>query len=120
MALQFSNHEKPLLEQVITFKNNWGLEISFLNVSTAEDFKDELARLGLATYLKEHFELKTAAITNIESDSTNAGINSYFETNQENILVMCHQHKNFWKEFRESSHSLAMAYQSTVPILVMN
>jgi hypothetical protein len=96
------------------------LEISFLNVSTAKDFKDELACLGLATYLRGHFQLKTAAITNMESDSTNAGINSYFEMNEDSILVMCHQHKNFWKEFQESSHSLAIAYQSTVPILVMN
>jgi nucleotide-binding universal stress UspA family protein len=119
MALQFSNHEKPLLHQVIAFTNNWGLEISFLHVSTAKDFKDELACSGLATYISEHFQLKTTPITNIESDSTNAGINSYFETNEENILVMCHQHKNFWKEFQESSHSLAIAYQSTVPILVM-
>jgi hypothetical protein len=119
MALQFSNHEKPLLHQVIAFTNNWGLEISFLQVSTAKDFKDELACLGLATYLRENFQLKTTSITIIESDSTNAEINSYFETTQENILVMCHQHKNFWKEFQESSHSVAMAYQSTVPILIM-
>jgi nucleotide-binding universal stress UspA family protein len=119
MALQFSNHEKPLLHQVIAFTNNWGLEISFLQVSTAKDFKDELACLGLATYLRENFQLKTTSITIIESDSTNAEINSYFETTQENILVMCHQHKNFWKEFQESSHSVAMACQSTVPILIM-
>ncbi len=120
MALQFSNHEKPMLDRVIAFKNNWGLEINFLHVSKVRDFKDELASLGLSTYLKDNFQLKTTSITNIESDSTNAGINSYFEMNEDSILVMCHQHKNFWEVFRERSHSLAMAYQSTVPILVMN
>jgi nucleotide-binding universal stress UspA family protein len=120
MALQFSNHEEPLIERVIRFKKKWGLDIDFLHVNTEENFKDQLASLGFSIHVKEKYQLESSTTTNLISTSINEGINSYLETNNGNILVMCHQHKNFWKEFQERSHSLAMAYQSTVPILVMN
>lgn len=120
LAIQYSNHEKSLLDQIIIFKRNWELDIDFLHVSASDEFIDELAGLGLVTYLKNHFELDAPKVISLNSSSTNKGINTYLETNRKNILIMCHQHKSFWKEFQESSHSLAIAYQSTVPILVMN
>ncbi len=120
LAIQYSNHEKSLLDQIIIFKRNWELDIEFLHVSAENEFKDELAGLGLMTYLKNHFELDASKVISLISNSTNEGINSFCETNRNTILIMCHQHKSFWEEFQESSHSLAIAYQSTVPILVMN
>jgi len=120
MAIQFSDHEKPLLNKLITFKNAWGLEIDFIHVSTMLDFKEELACLGLATYMSKHLQLKTDHVINLNATTINEGINSYLQSNESNILVMCHQQKSFWKEFQQRSHSLAMTYQSSVPILVMN
>lgn len=120
MALQFSNHEKPLLRKLITFKNAWGLEVTFIHVSTTLDFKEELACLGLSTYMSNYLQLRTDYVTNLIAKTINEGINSYLESNEGNILVMCHQHKSFWKVFQQSSQSLTMTSQSSVPILVMN
>jgi nucleotide-binding universal stress UspA family protein len=120
MAIQYSNHEKSLFSQIILIQRHWDLELDFLHISEEDNFKDELAGKGLQEFLKEHFEIDSTVITNLVSGSTIEGINSYFEKNNENIIVMCHEHKSLWKHFIESSHSLAMAYQSKLPILVMN
>ena len=120
MAIQYSNHEKPLLDQIILFKRNWEMELEFLHITSALEFKSELAGIGLTTYLKNHYEIESVTITDLTSDSTIEGINTYFQSNKESILIMCHEHKSIWKHFIESSHSIAVANRSEVPILVMN
>lgn len=120
MAIQYANHEKPLIDSVISFSRTWNLELDFLHVQTEDDFKGELASLGLVAYLKQKYQLNLNPISNIASKNVNEALQQHFKINTDGILVMCHQHKSFWEEFQESSRSLALVYQSTVPILVMN
>ncbi len=120
VAIQFSEHERLRINHLMKFKNRWEMDVDFFHIASEVDFKDELACLGFKDYMKQQFGVQSCQVTNLISNSVNEGIKNVFQTNEGSILVMCHQHKSFWKEFTEGSHSLEMAVHESMPVLVLN
>ena len=120
LALEFSDHEIPLIQKSIGFSKEWNLPLNFLHIQNPPNFKDKLAAIGLKHYIESTYDEKNSKVHSINSESISEGIETFLRINEETILIMCHQHKNFWKQMFEGSQSIDMAYHIHVPLLVMS
>ncbi|MDG1276727.1 MAG: universal stress protein [Algoriphagus sp.] len=120
LALEFSDHEIPLIQKSIGLSKEWDLPLNFLHIQKTPNFKDKLAAIGLKNYIETTYDKKNTKVNTINSDTLSEGIETFLSINEETILIMCHQHKNFWKQMIEGSQSINMAYHIHIPLLVMN
>jgi nucleotide-binding universal stress UspA family protein len=119
MALQFSNDEKLKIDAAIDFGQAWNITLEFMHIHTELDFKEELAGLGLKEYLKLNYDLESPSIITSKANSINEALTKHFNAESKSILVMCYQHKTLWEQLTKNSHTLAMTFQSSTPILIL-
>jgi nucleotide-binding universal stress UspA family protein len=120
LALEFSDHEIPLIQKAIGLSKEWNLPLNFLHIQNSPNFKDKLAALGLKNYVENTYDEKNIKVHTINSETLNDGIETFLRINEETILIMCHEHKSFWKEMLEGSQSIGLAYHIHIPLLVLN
>ncbi len=119
LGLEFSEHEKPLILKAYSIGKELGLELEFLHVQNTTSFKDELAVLGLQAYIQQTLEVQNPKIHSVKAENPIVGLDSFLGENGETLLVMCHQHKDFWKQIMKGSNTINMAYHIKVPLLVL-
>ncbi|MFC3881690.1 universal stress protein [Algoriphagus namhaensis] len=119
LALEFSDHEKKFVDWVVDISQNWDMELSFLHIQHSPSFKDELACFGLNAFLEKNFSGKNFKCITRKAESPSAGLNAYLEDQPNTILVVCHEHKNFWNQLTKRSESIDLAYTAKTPVLVL-
>lgn len=120
LALEFSDHEIQLIPKAIKLSKEWNLPLNFLHIQNSPDFKDKLAVIGLKNYIENTYDEQNIKVHTVNSDTLSEGIEMFLRINEETILIMCHQHKNFLKQIIEGSQSINMTYHIHVPLLAMN
>ncbi len=120
LALEFANHEPASIDKLIGFTENWSFYLEFLHIQTSDDFKEELAILGLEKYMTNKFPHLPVRFYTYYGETVNDGLDSFLDEHEHMILVMCHHHRNLMDTFLHKSHSFEMAYHTQVPLLIMN
>lgn len=119
LALEFSDHEKKFVDWVVEISQSWDMELSFLHILNNPNFKDELACFGLKAFLADSFPEKDFSCITRKAESPSEGLNAYLKDHPNTILVVCHEHKNFWNQLTKRSESIDLAYTSKTPVLVL-
>jgi len=119
LALDFSDHEKQFLAWVFEICKSWEFKLSFLHILCNPTFKEELACMGLKSYVEKNFPGGDYNFLTEKAESATEGLNKYLEQSPETILVVCHEHKNFWNQLTKKSQSIELAYACKTPILVL-
>ncbi|TNF39773.1 MAG: universal stress protein [Cytophagales bacterium] len=120
LALEFANHEEKFIDWIVNMSQRWQLGLEFLHVQTQQEFRNQLSVLGLEKYLEKKYPELPVRIHTYYAESASAGLEEYLDEHENTILVMCHEHKNLWKQILEKSESVAMAYHTHIPLLIMN
>jgi nucleotide-binding universal stress UspA family protein len=119
LALEFADHEPPMLEKLVHWMNTWKGSLHLLHVEgVKEGFKEELLALGLKSYLKEKFPKLSAEASSITAENIAEGLASYMEK-QAGVLVMCPADKSIWEQLFKKSQTVEMAFHTQVPLLVL-
>ena len=119
LALEFANHEPPMLEKLAHWMNTWKGSLRLLHVKgEKEDFKEELLALGLKSYLKDKFPKLSAEVSSIISAKVTEGLADYMEK-QSGVLVMCPKEKSIWEQLLKKSQTVEMAFHIKTPLLVL-
>lgn len=119
LALEFAEHEPPMLEKLAHWMNTWKGSLHLLHVKEEKGgFKEELLTLGLKSYLKEKFPELSAEVSSITSDKVTKGLADYMEK-QSGVLVMCPAEKSIWEQLFKKSQTVEMAFHTKTPLLVL-
>lgn len=119
LALEFANHEEPFIDWIIAMSNRWDLALEILHIKTNQDFREELAAIGMEGYLEKKYPGEMIKIHMFYAESASDGLEMYVEEHANMILVMCHQHRNLWDQIIQKSQSIQLAYHTDVPLLIM-
>ena len=120
LALEFANHEPASIDKLIALSQNWNLYLEFLHIQTSDDFKEELAILGLEKYINNKYSHLPVRFYTYYGETASEGLNGFLEEHEHMILVMCHHHRNLMDGIFKKSHSFEMAYHTQVPLLIFN
>ncbi|GMQ27732.1 universal stress protein [Algoriphagus confluentis] len=120
LALEFANHEEPFIDWLVEMAQRWQLGLEFLHVQTQKEFQNKLIVLGLEKYLEKKYPQLPVKIHTFYASTAAEGLESYLDEHDNTMLVMCHQHKNLWKQILQKSESIAMAYHTHIPLLIMH
>lgn len=120
LALEFANHEEKFIDWIIAMSERWGLGLEILHVQTNKGFKEDLAILGIESYLQKKHPGLQARIHTFYSESASEGLDMYMQEHDNMILVMCHEHQNLWNQVIQKSQSIKMAYHTHIPLLIMS
>lgn len=120
LALEFADHEELFLERVIEMSKSWDLKLDFLHIQILNNFKEELMMLGLEAFVQKKYPELNAKLETFRSENLIDGLDEYLRKNENVILVMCHNQKNFWDQILSKSKTIQMAYHTHVPLLIMN
>jgi nucleotide-binding universal stress UspA family protein len=119
LALEFADHEPPMLEKLVHWMNTWKGSLHLLHVKgEKEGFKEELLALGLKNYLKDKFPKLSAEVSSIISAKVTEGLADYMEK-QAGVLVMCPADKSIWEQLFKKSQTVEMAFHTKAPLLVL-
>jgi nucleotide-binding universal stress UspA family protein len=119
LALEFANHEEPFIDWIVAMSKRWELSLEILHIQTNQDFREELAALGMEGYLEKKYPGEPIKMHTFYAESASDGLEMYMEENTNMILVMCHQHRNLWNQIIQRSQSIQLAYHTDVPLLIM-
>jgi nucleotide-binding universal stress UspA family protein len=119
LALEFANHEEQFIDWIVAMAKRWDLALEILHIQTNQDFREELAVLGMAGYLEKKYPGEAIKIHTFYASSASEGLEMYMEENTNMILVMCHQHRNLWDQIIRKSQTVELAYHTDVPLLIM-
>jgi len=119
LALEFANREEQFIDWVVEMSKRWGRRLEFLHVQTHRDFEEEPGIKKLEKLLLQNYADTPMKIHTFYAPSAVEGLDQFLEENEKVILVMCHEHKNLWKQILSSSQTIEMLFHSKVPILVM-
>jgi nucleotide-binding universal stress UspA family protein len=119
VALEFADHEPPMLEKLGHLLRTWKGSLHVLHVRVGNTgFKEELLALGMKSYLKEKFPKLNPELIVKNAENVAEGLASYMEK-QAGVLVMCPADKSIWQQLFKKSQSLEMAFHTKVPLLVL-
>jgi nucleotide-binding universal stress UspA family protein len=119
LALEFADHEPPMLEKLVYWMNTRKGSMHLLHVKGVKGgFKEELLALGLKSYLKNKFPKLSAEVSSISSDKVTEGLAGYMEK-QSGVLVMCPADKSIWEQLFKKSQTMEMAFHTKTPLLVL-
>ncbi len=119
LAMDFSEHERKFLAWVVDICKSWEFELSFLHILCHPTFREELACIGLKSYVeKNHGDGDYNYLTE-SAENPQEGLNNHLERNPDTILVVCHEHKNFWNQLTKKSQSIELAYAANTPLLIL-
>ena len=65
------------------------------------------------------FENLDHTYASIVSDSLTHGVNEYLQEHPAQLLAMVHRHHSFFERIFSRSHTTAMAYETHIPLLVL-
>jgi nucleotide-binding universal stress UspA family protein len=119
LALEFANHEEKFIDWVIYRSEKWGLGLEILHIQTNQGFKENLAILGMESYLNKNYPGLKASIHTVNASNASEGLDLYMQEHDNLILVMCHEHRNLWDQIIQKSQSIKMAYHTHIPLLIM-
>lgn len=119
VALEFADHEPPMLEKLVHWLKTWKGSLHVLHVQVGNiGFKEQLLALGLKSYLKETFPKLSIELSIKNTEKVTDGLASYMEQ-QAGVLVMCPADKSIWEQLFKRSQSLEMAFHTKVPLLIL-
>jgi nucleotide-binding universal stress UspA family protein len=119
LALEFAHHEEKFIDWVIDMSLRWKLGMEFVHVQTQDDLDEEPRIKKLEDYVGSHHAGLPIRIHTFYAQTAVEGLDQFLEENENVILVMCHQHRNLWKQILTRSQTLQMIFHTRVPLLVM-
>jgi nucleotide-binding universal stress UspA family protein len=119
LALEFANREEKFIEWVIDMSKRWELGVEFVHIQTTDDFEEEPGIKKLEDFVASHYPGLPVKIHTFYAKTPVEGLDQFLEENENVILVMCHEHKNLWKQVLSRSQTIEMVFHSKVPLLVM-
>ncbi len=119
LALEFATREEKFIDWVIDMSTRWQLGIEFVHVQTADDFEEKPGIKKLEDFIASHHPGLAIKIHTFYAKTPVRGLDQFLEENENVILVMCHEHKNLWKQVLNRSQTIEMVFHSKVPLLVM-
>ncbi|WP_209328855.1 universal stress protein [Lunatimonas salinarum] len=119
ISVELSNEDEKLLKKVANLTENWDLPYTILHVSKNEDFNKELSFKGLQAHLKESYPDDEFEFIKIASPDYGTGAENYLREQKETMMVMLSKNKTFFEYLFNKSQSVAFAYHTHVPLLVV-
>jgi nucleotide-binding universal stress UspA family protein len=123
VALAYANHEPPMLEKLVRWTKTWKSALQVVHVQDesgiATTFKEELMTLGMKSYLAKKFPKGSVKLITRKGEKVSDALADFMEE-QGGVLVMCHADKSIWEQLIKKSQSLQMAFQTKVPLLIIN
>lgn len=119
LALEFTDRENKFIDWAVDMSMRWDKRLEFIHVQTKDDFEADAGVMKLENYLMENHQEIPMKIHTFYAKTPVEGLNQFLEENENVILVMCHEHKNFWNQILSRSQTIEMLFHSKVPLLVM-
>lgn len=121
VALEFADHEPPLLDWLVAQVNKWkgSLQIVHVQQSKTDLFKAELLNLGIERYLDLKFPNQKIELIQLIGSRPAEILNTFMES-KPGVLVMCPAPQGFWEVLLERSESIQMAFHTHVPLLILH
>lgn len=107
-----------LFDPLIQLSNKFNAAITILHIeltNTGESASVLMGKKELATIFARHEH----RFINLKEKSVTAGINFYIQKNNTNLLVMVAHKHDFFERYFTVNHTKAMAYETHVPMLVL-
>lgn len=123
--LLFASNFESTTPQTLAYLSNiatlWGADVHFVHVadeSSSKQYKEIEQRL-----FKILFEGGEPAfsftMTNIEGGSVSDALNQYAIKHKIDLMIMVHPHRSFWESIFHKSVTKAMAFNATIPLMVI-
>lgn len=118
-----SNYESTdatALKKIVDFASLFQSVIHFIHIRKEKGFPDyELVKNRiLDSMFKDGAPTFAFEFSTVNSDSVIEGIRDYIQTHKVDLTVMVAPHRNFWLDLLHKSTTKAIAFNTSVPILV--
>ncbi|MCH7412580.1 universal stress protein [Belliella sp. R4-6] len=119
VGLELDGKEKPFLKKLVGLTSSLGLNYHFFNLKLTEENEGVSSLNEFQENFKNEFP---DIIFNAEQRSAKSvldGISEQLNEKPDSMLVMFYKKKSFFEYMFNASDSIAMAYHSSVPLLVL-
>lgn len=117
-ATNFEDGDLLVLDRLLVFARAFGATIHCIHILDESDQDAVLKQEIITRAFRHDLIVDSLSFTAIEYDQVVAGLNTYAEEEEIDILVMLTHHRNIFSQLFHKSHTQQLALQTDVPLWV--